>query len=235
MISTGSSWLQQIPQVSRIHRRKETSSAPHCPYDSLWIWGWILAFLQKGWKLCLGWHLRDCIAGTTWPGCSFFKHTSCHLHLLKQVHCKGGSHIPGGGDGDPQGDEETAGLGSAQVHTEVQLCQRHQSGPCCCRWPIGCFKNRPLLSNDIMFPTIKTVQVNFAMIWKYIWDSNCLNRPIFETRKYDQIRNNASRNQEWYAEWTQTDTGVSRVKEWAKTVSPDLSLGLRVKTCCSVF
>ena len=84
--STGSSWLQ-VPQVSRIHRSKKTSSASHCPYDSLWIWGWILLFLQKGWKLCLGWHLRDCIEGTTWPGWTFLKHSSYHLHLLKQVHC----------------------------------------------------------------------------------------------------------------------------------------------------
>ena len=28
---------------------------------------------------------------------------------------------------------------------------------------------------------------------------------------------------------------MSRVKEWAKTVSMDLSLGLRVKSCYSVF
>ena len=39
----------------------------------------------------------------------------------------------------------------------------------------------------------------------------------------DRIRNNASSNQEWYAEWTQTDAGVSRVKEWAEAtnLSPD--------------
>ena len=35
----------------------------------------------------------------------------------------------------------------------------------------------------------------------------------------DRIRNNASRNEEWYAEWSQTDAGVSRVKEWAESAN----------------
>ena len=35
----------------------------------------------------------------------------------------------------------------------------------------------------------------------------------------DRLQTNSSRNKEFYAEWLQTDTGVSRVKEWAAATS----------------
>ena len=53
----------------------------------------------------------------------------------------GGPNISGGGDGDPQGDEEASDLGETQVHREVQLRQLLQGGPCGRRRPSGCFKN----------------------------------------------------------------------------------------------